>query len=249
MGYLKTNVRFLPIAVTVTDEIGVPTTLGQEPMDYEEEIRWGTKFTAKLDYHRSRGYLLLRVLENTEYIYDLESSRGGISIFQDGIFITQVDYLLPESAGDYIVGRLNLVGNEKCELSMDRNRIFWGKDQLSQTKKRILRGMVIIANRLTEVVSQQSMPQDVEQNLIRKLASFFDFNDVDDVIHSRLNVKIRTLVENRFRLFIRANRYQFDLSRRKQVRGDNSHGYHADWQQRLIDDFKTNERHPSGTSL
>ena len=238
LGYLKTNVRFLPIAMKVTDEHGTPMILGQEPMDYDEEIRWGKKFTAKLDYRRSRGFLLLRVLENSEYIYDLESSQGGVSIFQDGIFITQVDYLLPENARGYIVGRLNLVGDEKCELSMDRNRVYWGKDQLAQTKKRVLSGMVTIANRLMEALAQQPVPENAGQNLTRKLASFFDFNDVDDRVHGNLCRNLRAMVEDRFQLFVRANRYQFDLSRRKLGEGDNSHGYYFNWQQRLIDDLK-----------
>jgi hypothetical protein len=242
LGYLKTNVRFLPIAVTVKDEHGVIRTLGREPMDYDKEIRWGTKFTAKLDYHSSRGYLLLCVLENAEYIYDLESSQGGISVFQDGIFITQVDYLLPESARSYMIGRLNLVGEEKCELSMDRNRIYWGKDQLTQTKKRVLSGMVTIANHLMAMVAQQPIPENVNQNLTRKLADFFDFNDVDDTLHASLNRKIRTMVEDKFQLFIRANRYQFDLSRRKQSKADDSHGYHHAWQKTFIDEFKMKER-------
>ncbi len=242
LGYLKTNVRFLPIAVTVTDENGAPTILGQEPMDYAEEIRWGTKFTAKLDYHSSRGYLLLRVIENSEYIYDLESSQGGISIFQDGIFITQVDHLLPESARNYIVGRLNLVGEEKCELSMDRNRIYWGKGQLAQTKNRIMTGMVTIVNTLMDAVAQQSIPENVDQNLTRKLASFFEFNDVNDAVYDSLNRKLRLMVEDKFKLFIRANRYQFDLSRRKQSTADDSHGYYYNWQQHFIDAFKRKER-------
>jgi hypothetical protein len=238
LGYLKTNVRFLPIAMKVTDEHGTPMILGQEPMDYDEEIRWGKKFTAKLDYRRSRGFLLLRVLENSEYIYDLESSQGGVSIFQDGIFITQVDYLLPENARGYIIGRLNLVGDEKCELSMDRNRVYWGKDQLAQTKKRVLSGMVTIANRLMEALAQQPVPENAGQNLTRKLASFFDFNDVDDRVHGNLCRNLRAMVEDRFQLFVRANRYQFDLSRRKLGEGDNSHGYYFNWQQCLIDDLK-----------
>ena len=171
--------------------------LGQEPMDYAEEIRWGTKFTAKLDYHSSRGYLLLCVIENSEYIYDLESSRGGISILQDGIFITQVDHLLPENARNYIIGRLNLVGEEKCELSMDRNRIYWGKGQLAQTKNRIMAGIVTIANRLMVSVAQQSIPENIDQNLTRKLALFFDFNDVDDTVYDNLNRKLRIMVEDK----------------------------------------------------
>jgi hypothetical protein len=240
LGYLKTNVRFLPISVTVTDEKGMLRTLGQETMDYNEEIRWGTKFTTKLKYNSSKGYLLLRVVENTEYIYDLEASQGGISIFQDGIFITQVDYLLPESARNYIVGRLNLVGEEKCELSMDRNRIYWGKDRLTQTKKRVLTGLVTIANHLMEAVDQKSTPENVVQNLTRKLATFFDFNDVDDTLYANLHQKLRALVDRNFQLFVRANRYQFNLSRSKSSQADDSHGYMHDWQQRFIDELKMN---------
>jgi hypothetical protein len=238
LGYLKTNVRFLPIALNFVDEKGEHTVLGQESLSYDEEIRWGTKFTTKLDFENSRGYLLLRVNENHQYIYDLESSKGGVSIFQDGIFITQVDYLLPDSAGEYVIGRLNLVGDEKCELSMDRNRLLWKKDQISQTKKRVLMGLVGIVNRLLETLAEQSAPEDIQRNIIQKVGSFFDFNEVDDFIYDTLNKEICVRLEDQFRRFIRIHHSRFDLLHNPYSTASNSHGYIYRWQQRVIDGYK-----------
>ena len=238
LGYLKTNVRFLPMALNFVDEKGQHTVLGQESLNYDEEIRWGTKFTTKLDFESSRGYLLLKVLENHQYIYDMESSSGGVSIFQDGIFITQVDYLLPASACEHIIGRLNLVGEEKCELSMDRNRLLWKKDQMARVKKRFLAGLVVIVNRLLETLVRQPPPENIQRNIIQKVASFFDFNEVDDAIYDSLNKEICVLVEDQFRRFIRINHSRFDLLHNPAPTASNSHGYIHRWQQHVIDGYK-----------
>ncbi|CAB1061591.1 hypothetical protein D1BOALGB6SA_6366 [Olavius sp. associated proteobacterium Delta 1] len=238
LGYLKTNVRFLPIALNFVDQKGEHTVLGQESLNYDEEIRWGTKFTTKLDFESSRGYLLLKVKENHEYIFDLESSRGGVSIFQDGIFITQVDYLLPDSAGEHVIGRLNLVGDEKCELSMDRNRLLWKKDQMAQIKKRFLMGLVVIVNRLLETSARQTQPENIRRNIIQKAASFFDFNEVDDSIYDTLNKEICTQVEDQFRRFIRIHHSRYDLLHNPENIASSSHGYINRWQQRVIDGYK-----------
>jgi len=238
LGYLKTNVRFLPIALDFVDEKGAHTVLGQESLNYDEEIRWGTKFTTKLNFASSQGHLLLRVKENHQYIYDMESSRGGVSIFQDGIFITQVDYLLPDSAGEHVIGRLNLVGDEKCELSMDRNRLLWKKDQLAQIKKRFLMGLVVIVNQLLETSARQSPPENIGRNIIQKAASFFDFNAVDDAIYDTLNKDICVFVEDEFRRFIRINHSRYDLLHNPQKAAADAHGYIYQWQQRVIDGYK-----------
>jgi len=238
LGYLKTNVRFLPMALNFVDEKGKHTVLGQESLSYDDEIRWGTKFTTKLEFESSQGYLLLRVLENHQYIYDMESCRGGVSIFQDGIFITQVDYLLPDSAGEYVIGRLNLVGDEKCELSMDRNRLLWNKDQMARTKKRVLKGLVKIVNRLLETLAGQLPPENIQRNIIVKVASFFDFNTVDDSIYDALNKDICMQVEDQFRRFFKIHHSRFDLRHKPHGADSNAHGYIYRWQQRVIDGYK-----------
>jgi hypothetical protein len=222
-GYLKTNVRFLPIKIDFTDENGELITLGQEPLNYDARNSWGTILTTALEFKSSRGYLMMRVKENHEYIYDMETSRGGVSIFQDGIFINQVDDLLPDSAGEYVVGRLNLVGDEKCRLSMDRNRLLWEKDQLATVKKRVLYGLATIANRLLEISAKQLPPENVQRNMVRKLRSFFDFNEVDDRIYNLLAPQLKIGVEDQFRLFIRIH---------------HSHGYIYSWQQSVIEGLK-----------
>ena len=238
LGYLKTNVRFLPIAVDFVDEKGVHTVLGQESLNYDDEIRWGTKFCTRLDFETSEGYLLLKVKENYEYIYDLESSRGGVSIFQDGIFITQVDYLLPDSAHEYVIGRLNLVGDEKCELSMDRNRLLWRKGQMAQVKKRVLTGLATIVNQLLDTSAQQSPPENIQRNILQKVGAFFDFNEVDDTLYQSLYRDICKLVADQFRRFIRIHHSRYDLLHNPAGIDADSHGYIHRWQKRVIEGYK-----------
>ncbi len=161
-----------------------------------------------------------------------------MSIFQDGIFITQVDYLLPDSAGEHVIGRLNLVGDEKCELSMDRNRLFWKKDQMARIKKRFLMGLVVIVNGLLETSARQSPPENIQHNILQKAASFFDFNEVDDAIYDTLNNEICIRVEDQFRRFIRIHHSRFDLLHNPAGTASNSHGYIHRWQQRVVDGYK-----------
>ena len=161
-----------------------------------------------------------------------------MSIFQDGIFIAQVDYLLPDSAGEYVIGRLNLIGDEKCELSMDRNRLLWKTDQKAQIKKRVLMGLVRIVNRLLETSGRQSPPENIRRNIFQKVGSFFDFNEVDDSIYDSMNRDICVLVENQFRRFIRIHHSRYDLLHNPDSTGSISHGYIHRWQRRVIDGYK-----------
>jgi hypothetical protein len=238
LGYLKTNVRFLPITVTFVNEMGEMSILGQEPLRYAEDNGRNSIFTSELDFQNSEGYLFLRVKQNHEFIYDLETARGGFSIFQDGIFITQVKDLLPESAADYAIGRLNLVGEDKCELSMDRNRLLWAGEKKFDIRNRVLHALVTMVNRIMQIASGQPVPENILRNLTLKLAGFFDFNDVDDLIYDRLNQDVRARVEDKFRLFVRSNRSQFDSLRYANNPGTNSHGYNHIWQQHIADGLR-----------
>ncbi|NNL76645.1 MAG: hypothetical protein HKO68_09960, partial [Desulfobacterales bacterium] len=134
-GYLKTNIRFLKIPVELTDRGGNMLTIGREKLAYDRDQKAGTVFVAPLKFPESEGYVRLGAQKNGTNIFALESADGGVSVFQDGIFVTQVSALLPEGARQYVVARINLMGQDKCELSMDRNRMFWTTEQLQNIKK------------------------------------------------------------------------------------------------------------------
>ena len=147
-GYLKTNIRFLKIPVALTEGGGHTTTIGMEQLAYDTDESAGTVFVAPLKFQESEGYVRLGAKKNGTSIFALESADGGVSVFQDGIFVTQLGSLLPEGARQNVVTRINLVGRDKCELSMDRNRIFWKPDQLQNIKRLIRHGLVDVANQL-----------------------------------------------------------------------------------------------------
>jgi hypothetical protein len=232
-GYLKTNIRFLKIPVSLKDERGNTLTIGQEQLAYDTAKSAETVFVALLNFQDSEGYLRLSAKNNGTHIYALESASGGVSVFQDGIFVTQVASLLPEGARQNVVTRINLMGQDKCELSMDRNRIFWTADQLQNIKKVIRYGLVDVANQLMVSVQAQDVPANTLQSIVNHLAIFFDFSDVDDVMYAQLCEPLRKVVAKRFRDFVRIS-----FSRRQRASGTvEADGYSESWQRKVLQSF------------
>ncbi len=236
-GYLKTNIRFLKVPVELTDGNGNTMTIGREQLAYDTDKSAGTVFVAPLKFQESEGYVRLGAMNGTE-IYALESADGGVSVFQDGIFVTQLASLLPEGARQYVVARINLVGQEKCELSMDRNRIFWKTDQLQNIKKVIRHGLVNVAYQLMSAIAVQDVSVNTLNSIVNHLSIFFDFSDVDDEMYNQLPGPIRLRVEKRFRDFVRIN-FAHTLKKNGIAEAD---GYGEAWQQRVIKSFTNNKK-------
>ena len=236
IGYLKTNIRFLQVPVELTENSGNTITIGREKLAYDTDERTGTVFVAPLRFPESEGYVRLGAKKNGENIHALESADGGVSIFQDGIFVTQIDALLPEGARQNVVTRINLMGQDKCELSMDRNRMFWTADQLRNIKRIIRYGLVDVANQLLSAVHAQDRPVNTYNSIVNHLAIFFDFSEVDDVMYNRLSEPIRTRVEKRFRDFVRIN-FAHTLKLNGLAEAD---GYGESWQQQVLHSFTKN---------
>ena len=231
-GYLKTNIRFLKVPVTLTDDGGNKVTIGQEQLAYARDKRAGTVFVAPLNFLESEGYVRLGAKKNGT-IYALEGADGGVSLFQDGIFVTQLASLLPEGARQYVVARINLVGRDKCELSMDRNRIFWKTNQLQNIKRVIRHCLVEVANQLMSALTVQEVSENTLNSIANHLAIFFDFGDVDDVMYDQLSEPIRRRVEKRFRDFVRIN-FAHTLKKNGIAEAD---GYSEAWQQQILKGF------------
>ena len=235
-GYLKTNIRFLDVPVKFEDHAGNVTAIGCETLSYANPKTREIDFEAPLAFKQSEGYLLLRAKMNVDHIFTAETARGGVSVFQDGIFITQLDTLLPEGARQNVVGRINLLGQEKCALSMDRNRIFWTDRQLREIKHVIRMGLADAVHHFMVAVDAQAMAPNTRQSIVNNLAVFFDFNEVDDEIHQRLSQPIRQVVEKRFRDFLRIH-FAHTLRSEGIPEAD---GYGNDWQRRIVDAFRKN---------
>ena len=233
VGYLKTNIRFLKVPVRLVDERGRTTLIGMEAMAYPRDERRGVDFVARLDFVHSEGYLLLKATKQTDYIQAVESAHGGIAVFQDGIFVTQSDALLPEGARQNVIGRINLMGQERCELSMDRNRIFWTDEQLGAIKKRIRYGLVDAVAQFMAALARQPPPDNTLNSIVNHLAIFFDVNVVDDLMYARMPEPIRAVVAKRFRDFIRVH-YAHARASDGLPGGDE---YHQNWQQTVLESF------------
>jgi hypothetical protein len=233
LGYLKSNIRFLRTPLTLHDERGQTHVIGGEALSYADPASADVDFIAPLAFSESEGYLLLKAKRHGDHLFALESAQGGISIFQDGIFVRQVASLLPEGARGNVVGRINLMGSEKCALSMDRNRIFWTEDQLGMMKSNIDHGLVTVANQLVAAVQSQKVSANTLRSITNHLATFFDVNRIDDDLHARLCPALRRIVEKRFRDFVRVH---FAHALRTAGVQDGG-GYTTRWQQAILRSF------------
>ncbi len=236
--YLKTNIRYLTIPVTLLDHHGNTTVLGHEKLAYEKDDKTGPVFVSPLPFSESEGYVFLKAKQNLDTIYALENARGGISIFQDGIFVTQISSLLPEGARQNVIGRINLKGKDRCELSMDRNRIFWTEEQLQHVKRMVRVGIVDLANQLLHGSQLESPVLSVQQSVINHLAIFFDFNEVDNNMYTTLTKPIQKIIAKRFRDFVRVN---FAHTGKNSDVSD-ADGYSETWQQKILQTFSEKGR-------
>lgn len=238
--YLKTNLRFLSVPVRLSDYQGSTTVLGQERLKYLKGDDRDREFIAKLGFEHSEGYLFMKAKKSQDILYALDSAKGGISIFQDGIFVTQTDTLLPEGARQNVIGRINLIGRDRCELSMDRNRIFWTDDQLRSIKQIVRLGLVDLASQILVSTASRMPPLIVEQSVINHLAIFFNFNEVNDEIYQCLPQSLQKIVAKRFRDFVRVH-FAHTQSKSHVPEAD---GYAEKWQQTILDTFKKRSRPP-----
>ncbi len=233
-GYLKTNIRFLNVPVTLEDQDGQAVTIGRDALSYHDPKSADIDFIAPLQFKYAQGYILLRAKKNADHIFTVDTAHGGVSIFQDGIFVTQLDTLLPEGARQNVIGRINLLGKDKCTLSMDRNRIFWTDGQLSEIKKAIRKALADATRQFMAEVTAQNVEPKIQQSIINNLSIFFDFNEMDDEVHQRLCAPLRKVVEKRFKDFVRIH-FAHTLREEGIPEAD---GYSQAWQQRIILAFR-----------
>lgn len=239
--YLKTNIRYLSIPVELLDHEGKTLTIGNETLVYDKKnYTLDCVFLAPLNFTDSEAYLFLKAKRNLQTLYALDTAKGGISIFQDGIFVTQTDALLPEGARQNVIGRINLKGKDRCELSMDRNRIFWTEQQLQNIKQRIRLGLANLVNQILKDTQAMEPPLTVQETLINNLAIFFDFNEIDDEMYSCLAKAVRKIVAKRFRDFIRVNFAHTGENRNVPEADD----YGEKWQREILNAFKKRSRPP-----
>ena len=174
VGYLKTNIRFLQIPVSFTDEQGHTRMIGNEPLSYAAHRTSDADFVAPMAFDDAEGYVFLGVKRHDSNIFALEYASGGVSVFQDGIFVTQDDSLLLEGARQNVVGRINLKGRDKSELSMDRNRIFWTGGRKKQVRQKVRLALVEVANRVMADLQEQGAPDHTRQSILNHHSSGLD---------------------------------------------------------------------------
>ena len=233
VGYMKTNIRFLQIPIRRTDERGYTTIIGNEPISYAAVQNADSDFVAPATFDDAEGFIYLGAKMNDSSIFALETATGGVSVFQDGIFLTQDDLLLSEGARQHVVGRINLKGRDKCELSMDRNRVFWTGERKKQIWQQIRLALVDISNRLMNALDTQGASVNTRNSFINQLAIFFDFSEVDDVVYDGLCPSLRKVVDKHFRDFVRIH---FPHAR-SVGRIPQADGYNEQWQQRILASF------------
>ena len=233
LGYLKSNARFVTIPIQFNDAQGTTTVIGCEPLDSfgSGSGTSGRNFAADLQIHPSQGYLMIRTRGYIDHIFGLDSASGGISIFQNGIFVTQTDDLLPAMARGYVVGRINLIGRHMCDLSMDRNRIFWRQDQLRLFRRTVLQCIANATARMLRVIDHEKVMPETRLKIERTIASFFEFTAVDDTLFESMYPEIQRLIRQHFRSFLRTSVSISDQHDRDLPAIVAAQGFHYKWQE------------------
>ena len=86
------------------------------------------------------------------------------------------------------------------------------------------------------LATTQQIADSTRSSIVNQLAIFFDFNEVDDTAHQRLNPSIRSIVEKRFRDFIRIH-----FAHTNRAEGiPEADGYSRRWQQQIVNTFRQN---------
>lgn len=234
-GYLKSMARFVSIPIKFTDAQGNITVIGCEPMNsFGSTGSAGQNFTAALAISPSRGYLLIRTRGSDDRIFGLDSASGGISIFQNGIFITQTDVLLPARARGYVVGRLDLMGNHICELSMDRSRLFWPQQLLRFLRHAVLKGIADATAKMMKTIDCHHISPLVRHKMEMTVADFFEPTDVDDTLFEALDPGIQNTLRQHFRSFLRTSISKADMPDQDLSAIAAAHGYQSQWQKSVI---------------
>ncbi|MCF8108537.1 MAG: ATP-binding protein [Desulfohalobiaceae bacterium] len=230
LGYLKSVARFVSIPIEFTDSSGKTRLIGCEPLDSAGFAPSGRTFSASLPIAPSQGYLQVRTRGTDDRTYGLNKASGGMSIFQDGIFVTQIEQLLPPKARGYVVGRINLLGRHRCELSMDRNRIFWPQDQLRFFRQAVLQGIARATARMLQEMEQQSAAREVRRQMEHTVTSFFDVSTTDDSLFKILHPEIQKLLRQSFRSLLRTSLSKADSPGRDVSDLAAEHGFQYQWQ-------------------
>ncbi len=234
LGYLKSVARFVSIPIQFTDAAGHTTVIGCEPLNRFGDDASAHNFSAPLEIAPSRGWVLIRTRGDDERSIALDTSSGGLSIYQNGIFIDQSDDLLPAKARKFVTGRLDLTGEHVCELSMDRHRIFWPQKQLRYFRQAVLAAIAQAGGRLLNAASPHELLPPSRQRLEQTLASFFDITTMDDVLFQALPQGVRDLLRKQLRALLRTSLSKSDSPGRDLLDIAEAQGFQHEWQQTVI---------------
>ncbi len=135
---------------------------------------------------------------------------------------------------------------QKAEKAMAKKKYQTAENHLQKALKQAPRDyaalcmmskVLLIQNKDTQAMEP---PLTVQETLINNLAIFFDFNEIDDEMHSCLAKAVRKIVAKRFRDFIRVNFAHTGENRNVPEADD----YGEKWQREILNAFKKRSRPP-----
>lgn len=133
-----------------------------------------------------------------------------------------------------MVGRINLIERHMCDLSMDRNRIFWPKERWPFFRYAVLKGIAAAVGQIFEAVEHLSITPDIRRQLEHTVASFFELPTIDDVLFEALHPDIRQILRLRFRSMLRASISKTDSPGQGLSTIAAEHGFRYLWQKAVI---------------
>jgi hypothetical protein len=160
LGYLLKNVKCTQWPIEYIYYNGERTLIGKEPVSLVEKLKqrfwrddWRSYIEVKIPFTRSEGYLSLKVAREDGLIM----GPGGMThsefhVFQDGIYVCNELGLLPEWTVRNFVGRINLVSDERLELSISRASVTRGSAKYNYVRDIVREGVISLLDNTLGVI-------------------------------------------------------------------------------------------------
>lgn len=169
---------------------GEKITLGKEPVSLIEKLKqrgwsndWKNYIETQIDFFGSEGYIAMKISWNAELVgYSQNMEECDFHIFQDGIYVCNEPELLPRWCSANLIGRVNLTGNERLELSISRNAVIRGSQTYIHTREIILESVLNLWESVLAKVAEEIESKANRYFLISKLVkSSIKISDDDNI--------------------------------------------------------------------
>ena len=150
LGYMMRNIKCTKWPIEYVYYDGEKIEIGQEPVSLIEKMKlrhwkynWKNYIEVDIPFVESEGYLAFEVsgIKSPKRI-STRLADSEFTIFQDGIYVGNEPELLPNWAHKGIIGRVNLYGGERLDLSITRISVIKSGSKFQYVKMQVKQGVI-----------------------------------------------------------------------------------------------------------